>query len=899
MASESEKFEHKLHQAIIVRTLVNRSQKVDDNFAIQSTTQQDFPKIDCVFKQIPSRNPVGDPCRQYKVFDGELVLPEYFVEFSVESDLDSLTTRVERLMVDIAYSNKLSQADMPAIVFEVARKIMDADESQHLSSDTPISLLESKYPEIVSPDSFANPPLQLTMEIFSRKSPDMAESLNLSMIPNPPCLEKFKQFDCLRILSLSHCQIQELPNLQYFPNLEQLDLSFNAITTIGAGISDVALLKTLDVSGNNIAATDSIRYLRKYLHSLSSLDLRFNPISKGKGYRQLVASSVSINTLTILDGVKVTPVEKCKVIFCLTATGGAPDVVKSSQQHRHHSEEAKTIIKCFEDYSSTQPHLFRPLSVRTQSGYGSSAAQNEFWKMTKMVHSDGHLDLNIENITTLELDSCGLFDLHDLPLNLTHLRWASFRNNNLRDVSKLTAYTRLEELSLENNEIETIDALASLASLTKLDASNNRITTVDTAGNFRSLMLLSLENNSIKNLKPFSKMSTLMEFYIGNNYITELYGIFPLKELPRLIILDLTGNQILDGASIHSKEQSLAKETYLGKLTIELLGEKIGHFSFRNISELDLRNCKIREIDCFNGNDFRNIRKLNFDNNLLGSIDPFISLLGLRCLSLNNNRIDRLLSADGPAIAGSNGWRFEAQDIGKTKALLPCLEELHLGNNNISRIADLGLYRIPQMKILYLQGNRISRIEGLEHLTGLIELVLDKNHIKVAEPSSFLPLINLKELHIKDNRLRSLSHFDCLPNLQFLFLNGNRISETTEIEKMKLPSLMELSLVANAVTRKQLYRLAVIMRFPQITCIDGKDVLDEERQRAEIFYMEQCMIREDNSGSLKMPLSIQPAPILSSSGPSVKLPIKITSVVLDGLEMKLAANSSGFGGQRQ
>jgi Leucine-rich repeat (LRR) protein len=34
-------------------------------------------------------------------------------------------------------------------------------------------------------------------------------------------------------------------------------------------------------------------------------------------------------------------------------------------------------------------------------------------------------------------------------------------------------------------------------------------------------------------------------------------------------------------------------------------------------------------------------------------------------------------------------------------------------------------------------------------MTGLVELVLDKNQIKAADPSSFLSLINLKELHIK------------------------------------------------------------------------------------------------------------------------------------------------------
>lgn len=61
--------------------------------------------------------------------------------------------------------------------------------------------------------------------------------------------------------------------------------------------------------------------------------------------------------------------------------------------------------------------------------------------------------------------------------------------------------------------------------------------------------------------------------------------------------------------------------------------------------------------------------------------------------------------------------------------------------------------------------------------------------------------------------------------------------------------------------------------------------------------MEQCLLRDDikpliNGRGNQSPLAIQSAASLS------KLPIKIASVVLDGLEMKLAANSSGFGSNR-
>lgn len=55
---------------------------------------------------------------------------------------------------------------------------------------------------------------------------------------------------------------------------------------------------------------------------------------------------------------------------------------------------------------------------------------------------------------------------------------------------------------------------------------------------------------------------------------------------------------------------------------------------------------------------------------------------------------------------------------------------------------------------------------------------------------------------------------------------------------MKLPSLIELSLSANSVSRKQLCRIAIVIRFPQVVIIDGKEVSEEERHKAHvIFYL--------------------------------------------------------------
>lgn len=79
------------------------------------------------------------------------------------------------------------------------------------------------------------------------------------------------------------------------------------------------------------------------------------------------------------------------------------------------------------------------------------------------------------------------------------------------------------------------------------------------------------------------------------------------------------------------------------------------------------------------------------------------------------------------------------------------------------------------MVYLFILGNEISKIDGLEGLQQLRELVLDRNKIKAVSECSFINQWQLQELHIEENRVRDLSNLVSLENLQRLFLGMNRI----------------------------------------------------------------------------------------------------------------------------
>jgi Leucine-rich repeat (LRR) protein len=681
----------------------------------------DFPHETKILTEIP---------RKYIIFNNAHILPEYLVEYSLESDFSRAYSQIDRLLLDIAFSNRLSHANMPLIVHELSSKIKrtlsDAAESNLVEN------LEREFPELRKIDDIGKSSNEYFSH-FQKGTLSSSSILNLSGITHL-AVDSFPISETLTSLTITHSNLTSMPDFSICPSLELLDLSFNLITVLTDMSAILPKLRTLDLCANKLQDVSLIQFLQP-IKSLEYLDIRFNPLAKLQGIRDLILGTMQ--QLTSLNHEAISQKDK---------------FMRMRQFHEDWSLH-------FQKSTSNQTQSFRQLSMRTISGPESSALEYNYYP----VKEESLLGYNFfpNQITTLELDNCDLINLDRLPVTMESLKWASFRNNYIQNITKLANYTSLEELSLEGNLIARLEPLTVLPNLNKLDLANNKICTIENA-NFKSLMCLNLESNEIKSLRPLAKTTTLLELYLGNNLIHHSFSLFPLKDLPRLIILDLSGNgvckapnfrlftifhlnrlKILNGSGITSKDQAQAREAYMGKLTIELLGEKIGHFNFKNITELDLRNCKIREIDCLSGGDFRSLKKLNFDNNLLVNIDCFVSLVGLRHLSLNNNKIERLLSMDSQF--GNSTETPKASMI----SILPHLEELYLGYNNVSRISDLGLHRMPQLKILYLQGNKISKVDGLEQMTNLYELVLDKNQIKTIDPMSFLSLINLRELHIK------------------------------------------------------------------------------------------------------------------------------------------------------
>lgn len=161
-----------------------------------------------------------------------------------------------------------------------------------------------------------------------------------------------------------------------------------------------------------------------------------------------------------------------------------------------------------------------------------------------------------------------------------------------------------------------------------------------------------------------------MELYLGNNVISDIKEIVKLKQLARLIILDISGNilsgssstsssrdsnyriycifhlkklKVLDGVSVETSEHMDAKETFAGRLTDEILESRIGNKRLSDIKELDLSSCRLRDFDnMFDESLYPHLRELNLSHNSFVTLRGFGYLPKLKILKIKANRLETL-----------------------------------------------------------------------------------------------------------------------------------------------------------------------------------------------------------------------------------------------------------------
>jgi len=184
------------------------------------------------------------------------------------------------------------------------------------------------------------------------------------------------------------------------------------------------------------------------------------------------------------------------------------------------------------------------------------------------------------------------------------------------------------------------------------------------------------------------------------------------------------------------------------------------------------------------------------------------------------------------------------------------IEECKRTKDTILNLAKLDLKEIPPqvrgliwLKVLYLQSNKISKIEGLGKLNSLKKLFLHYNQISKIE--GLEKLNSLDTLYLDTNQISKIEGLEKLNSLKELYLSGNQISKIEGLGKLN--SLKELYLHYNQISKieglgklnslKKLY-----LRYNQISKIEGLEKLNS----LDTLYLDTNQISKiEGLGKLK------------------------------------------------
>ncbi|KAL6052622.1 U2 snRNP complex subunit, variant 2 [Balamuthia mandrillaris] len=134
---------------------------------------------------------------------------------------------------------------------------------------------------------------------------------------------------------------------------------------------------------------------------------------------------------------------------------------------------------------------------------------------------------------------------------------------------------------------------------------------------------------------------------------------------------------------------------------------------------------------------------------------------------------------------------------------------------------------------LDLRGHKIAVIENLGVTQDQFDTIdLSDNEIQLLE--NFPLLQRLKTLMLNNNRVFCLASSglgESLPKLETLILTNNKLEKLEDLEALAqlAPSLRELSLLGNPVTRRPNYRLYLIAKLPRLKVLDFTRVKPQVR----------------------------------------------------------------------
>ncbi|XP_065210624.1 leucine-rich repeats and immunoglobulin-like domains protein 3 [Planococcus citri] len=271
------------------------------------------------------------------------------------------------------------------------------------------------------------------------------------------------------------------------------------------------------------------------------------------------------------------------------------------------------------------------------------------------------------------------------------------------------------------------------------------------------------------------------------------------------IILDQNDTMVITNCTDVSTIAAIIDHLYesaLGTtLTIQFNSPSILHqvARLRNISDLDLRDNNLTEIDL---REFGRLRNLDMGSNKVRSLASvkLNESVTLDFLDMSHNRLLKFEHLLLPRVRKLYLCSNNIFELPSNISLPECLDELDLTRNEIENLTDV-IIRSKTLRRLDLSINLINGITYtvIEHLPNLESLILECNKILDLEPGTFSKNTKLIELNLRDNNLSTIKKgvFENLKNLQILELSKNNLLRLTPEILQNLNNLVEFSVAEN------------------------------------------------------------------------------------------------------
>ncbi|PQE33156.1 WD repeat domain-containing protein [Rutstroemia sp. NJR-2017a WRK4] len=397
-------------------------------------------------------------------------------------------------------------------------------------------------------------------------------------------------------------------------------------------------------------------------------------------------------------------------------------------------------------------------------------------------------------IGTLELTPLSEFTMHQADesfgLNVSYVskgkRQASDSSDGKKTLShsirelveKLTEvepyepfWEHMKEARLKDKKLTSLHKLDEFCShLENLEVSNNQISQLNGAPS--TLRNLIITNNQLSDITAWGHLWNLQDVDVSNN---EIESLSCFSNLVHLRTLKADNNKVTSTHGIGSLDGLI--ELRLRGNPIETLD--LGGTKLKRLERLDLKNCQLKEVKS------------------LGHLKR------LAVLELQNNKLSDFLDSDDDAC-----WA----------------QQINLTGNNLESF-DAG--KTPQLRLLYLDGNRIKTITGLRNKRHLDSLSVREQQPGTVMDTAFLAdAFEVRKLYLSGNFLGTWKPSVEFLNLQYLELANCGITSLPDDFGLMVSNVRVLNLNFNAL--KEFQCLLGIVRLQKLL-IAGNRLCKVER----------------------------------------------------------------------